>query len=417
VENSKDIFFDINLINDVIDDRVDDVTAADFFEHIKECENCRKTYEEALKIRNIIKQDGFLPGTENMPSDNFVEKTMKKIRAAKKPLIIRIINHPAAKASFAAAACLLIAVFVFRSDLFGRIEGSNGLSADMIIPESAEETVTEDGLRIEENQALYSASGASADNLNNAFDDMEEPEAYEMPAAPDAEEYFDDGMTEMPQETSSTNSAEENGLANSSLKSAATQAEAPEDEIIFTEPEYPAESAEEPYAEMPAAEESAAVVTEESEIAEDQTGTFDSYIVEAPQELPAMEEPSEPEPAPAAASQARAKYGLAATDDDINTALAVAEIIAKEKLDRGAYTKIVLVINISEDKTAIDPNVSFIGDCEYNGYLYKAYEAEIYGNTDTIAENYGSNAMVIYPDIVTEYYNKENILVIFRIDK
>ena len=83
MENIKDIFFDINFINDVIDGLVDDVTAAEFFEHINECENCRRVYEETLKIRETMRQDGFLPGTEDMPSENFAEKTMAKIRAAK----------------------------------------------------------------------------------------------------------------------------------------------------------------------------------------------------------------------------------------------------------------------------------------------------------------------------------------------
>ena len=54
MENIKDIFFDINFINDVIDGLVDDVTAAEFFEHINECENCRRVYVPPFLLTVLV---------------------------------------------------------------------------------------------------------------------------------------------------------------------------------------------------------------------------------------------------------------------------------------------------------------------------------------------------------------------------
>lgn len=120
--NNKDIFFDIALINDIVDGLADPKTESDFSEHIKECANCRSLYEETLKVKSIIKEDGFIPGAEELPSESFTQKVMQKIRKAKRPLIIRIINHPAVKTACVAAACLLFAIFVHNANLISKLD-------------------------------------------------------------------------------------------------------------------------------------------------------------------------------------------------------------------------------------------------------------------------------------------------------
>lgn len=410
MENIKDIFFDINFINDVIDGLVDDVTAAEFFEHIDECENCRRAYEEAFKIRETMKQDGFLPGTENMPSADFAEKTMAKIRAAKKPLIIRIISHPAVKTAAAAVAVLLIAVFVFRSDLFGKIDGANGLAGEMIASDTRETgksaneeevvfsvEVPEEPKEMEDEveSGLYTAYNVETAEVTTDFEAGSITEG--------ADDIFNGGYTEsyippeMPMAEEGTVIEEEQ--AESSAKNAYDQSAVTEEAANAAVPEFEpaassgyAFSAEEPdFAEEEMPED--AVITEESVT----TATTTEYI-----ETP----------------ETRAVYGLYATGKDTETARAVAEILAKDKLGGGVYTRIILVLQNYEEDFPIDPNIyEKIGQTEYDGYIYTAYECTVYGGNDTAAADFGSSAMEIFPEIYSEYEDKEILLVLFRTDK
>ena len=444
MENIKDIFFDINFINDVIDGLVDDVTAAEFFEHINECENCRRAYEETLKIRETMRQDGFLPGTEGMPSADFAEKTMAKIRAAKKPLIIRIINHPAVKTAAAAVAVLLIAVFVFRSDLFGKIDGANGIAGEMIATDTRKaEGVTEETSSLfamempeapeeiedaaeTDTYVTYNAETGEitefeqedyfADDSNDAYNSGY-TESYIPPELPTAEEetvieeavgssvksaYDANGTVEeaptasVPEST--TTSSSSSGSAWGGEESAVIEEVVPEeavDEIAITETQE-----ESVIIEMP---EESCVVTEEAVITEETT-----------EEGP----PTAADATVSTSPQARAVYGIYATEKDIATARAVAGILAKDDLGGGVYTKIILVLpNYGEDFN-INPDIyKKIGQTEYDGYIYTAYECTVYGGNDTVAAEYGSNAMEIYPEIATEYSDREILLVLFREDK
>ncbi len=433
--NNKDIFFDINLINDVIDGLVDDVTAAEFFEHIKTCDNCRKTYEEALKIREIMSQDDFLPEAENMPSADFVNKTMNKIRNAKKPLILRIINHPAAKASVAAVAVLLVAVFVFRSDLFGRIDGANGLAGEMIesgrradMPEEASETSQAD---IEDNK-IMSFGPDNENNLNEILDALSENAAPETAMAPGMPS--DDGSF---QDYSDTDSSEAESASN--IATTTTEGYMPElpssaeEQPAMEEGSYPAASSgysvsyEEP--EMPEAEEEIfeeamnepASDTARSETADEECVIAESATEEAITESTSEEAPganmSTSMPGLKSMSPSSAIYKITASEEDIKTAIAVAEEIAKEQLDGGKYTKIILVFSDKAEAQAVDKNnYSFIGTCKYDGNVYYGYECAVYGN-DIVASEFGAHAAEVLPDVVTEYEEKELLLVLFRTEE
>ncbi|MBQ1862522.1 MAG: hypothetical protein II149_03310 [Clostridia bacterium] len=426
--NNKDIFFDINLINDVIDGLVDDVTAAEFFEHIKTCDNCRKTYEEALKIREIMNQNGFIPGTKNMPSADFVNKTMNKIRNAKKPLILRIISHPAAKASVAAVAVLLVAIFVFRSDLFGRIDGANGLAGEMI--ESGRRTdMTEEAPEtsqayIEDNKIM--SYGDDSDNkLNEIFDALNENAAPETAMAPGMPS--DDGSF---QDYSDTDSSEAESASN--IATTTTEGYMPElpssakEQPAMEEGSYPAASSgysgvyEE--SEMPVCEE--AVIEDIQETAaepEDEPIITESAAEESedsadPEAMPSVklfsssESGAAPAPMPAA-------YEITATIEDSQTALAVAQEIAKEQLENYKYTKIILVFSDKNEAQSVDKSkYSFIGSCKYNGNDYYGYECTV-NDIDYVAEEFGDHAAEVLPPVVTEYEEKELFLVLFRTEE
>ena len=426
--NNKDIFFDINLINDVIDGLVDDVTAAEFFEHIKTCDNCRKTYEEALKIREIMSQDDFLPEAENMPSADFVNKTMNKIRNAKKPLILRIITHPAAKASVAAVAVLLVAIFVFRSDLFGRIDGANGLAGEMIESgrrgDMTEEAPETSQAYIEDNK-IMSYGDDSENNLNEIFDALNENAAPETAMAPGMPS--DDGSF---QDYSDTDSSEAESASN--IATTTTEGYMPElpssakEQPAMEEGSYPAASSgysglyEE--SEVPVCEE--AVIEDIQETAaepEDEPIITESAAEESedsadPEAMPSVklfsssESGAAPAPMPAA-------YEITASEEDIKTTIAVAEEIAKEQLDVGKYTKIILVFSDKTEAQSVDKNIySFIGSCKYDGNVYYGYECAVYGN-DIVASEFGAHAAEVLPPVVTEYEEKELLLVLFRTEE
>ncbi len=428
--NNKDIFFDINLINDVIDGLVDDVTAAEFFEHIKTCDNCRKTYEEALKIREIMSQDDFLPEAENMPSADFVQKTMNKIRNAKKPLILRIISHPAAKASVAAVAVLLIAVFVFRSDLFGRIDGANGLAGEMIDNGIRTDITAEEPQEIPAQEDIesskISAFGTNtANEMNEMFDGMNGFASSEPSMAPGVpNENESSAFNDYP--STDESDAEDNYNTDTAVITESYMPELPSsaEEPFATETtSYPSASAgvyEVP--EMPVCEE--AVIEDIQEAAaetEDEPIITESAAEEAedfadPEAMPSVklfsssESGAAPAPMPAA-------YEITATIEDSQTALAVAQEIAKEQLENYNYTKIILVFSDKNEAQSVDKSkYSFIGSCKYNGNDYYGYECTV-NDTDYVAEEFGDHAAEVLPPVVTEYEEKELLLVLFRTEE
>ena len=429
MENKKDFFFDNNLINDVIDGLVDEKTAAEFFEHIKECPDCQKKYEETIKLREIMKQDGFLPGTENMPGEDFAEKTMMKIRAAKKPIIIRIINHPAAKAALAAVACLLIAVFVFRSDLFGKLEGANGIADEMIATE-------------EKRSAL------SSENRNNAnSDEINEYDSVEYPATDaEAEAGYDSSETTPAMAPDlSAMGYNDNGYENSETELPYSEEE-PAEEAVFDvteesapidifsiEPEEPAAeeacSEYEPVPPTPAQADNNGIEMPADEAEcyiEPVTTTEPASAPEPEEEVTDTAEEAEPGAnqstfkSASSAPMPPAVYELTATEKDAETAKEIAKTLAKENYEKQAYSKLVLVfpnrdeVISPETMSLADTDIIFVGETEYDGNIYSAYEIMIYNGRDTVAERFGSEAMEIFPDIVSEYENKELLLVIFK---
>ncbi len=368
-----------------------------------------------------------------MPSENFAEKTMAKIRAAKKPLIIRIINHPAVKTAAAAVAVLLIAVFVFRSDLFGKIDGANGIADGMIatdtkratgvteetsslfamnLPEAPEET--EDAAETDTYLTYNAETGETTESEQEDYfaDDSDYAynggytESYIPPELPTAEE---ETVIEEPVAPSGKSAYGANGTAeeapNASVPESASASSSGsawgEEESAVIEEVFPEEAADE-IAIAETTEESC-VVTEEAVITEatteegPPTSTAETFYV---------------------SPETRAVYGLYATEKDVETARAVAGILAKDNPGGEVYTKIILVLpNYGEDFNINQDIYNKIGQTEYDGYIYTAYECTVYDGNDTVAAEYGSNAMEIYPEIVTEYSDREILLVLFREDK
>ncbi len=116
-------------------------------------------------------------------------------------------------------------------------------------------------------------------------------------------------------------------------------------------------------------------------------------------------------------SPSSAIYEITASEEDIKTAIAVAEEIAKEQLDGGKYTKIILVFSDKAEAQAVDKNIySFIGSCKYDGNVYYGYECAVYGN-DIVASEFGAHAAEVLPPVVTEYEEKELLLVLFRTEE
>ena len=384
MENSKDIFFDINLINDIIDGLADEKTEGDFYEHIKECSKCRRMYEEAQKIRAIMKEDGFLSETEFLPSADFTAKTMAKIRAAKKPTIIRIINHPAIKTITAAAACLVIALFVFRSDLFGRIEGANELANDMIADqqntvktyageEEFDEAAPENGF------ALYAKS---PDSTN---EETEDSVAYSAAAGGSA--------------TGTTTSAAAPETDDYTVTEEAVLEISTETEAFFEEEV----ECEETVIEEDATEE---IVTEP----EAEVDSFDS-VESYPYETPAANEPvdeffSE-------ATKGLKSFSIPDSETESTAKKIAYSSIARSGLESGSYEKIILVTAIDEDVNwdGIEDNypnrflcIDWLTDGEYN---YEVFECTVNEKDDIVLDLFGGTASEILPDIVSGDFSNE----------
>lgn len=387
MENNKDIFFDINLINDIIDGLADEKTKENFFEHIKECSKCRRMYEEAQKIRAIMKEDGFLPEAVDLPSPDFTSKTMAKIRAAKKPTIIRIINHPAFKTVTAAAACLVIALFVFRSDLFGKIEGANDLANDMIADqqntvktyageEEFDEAVPENGY------TLYSAT------TDTGADDTSDSMVYSAGAGTSAAA----PKSETTSTTMEINVEEE-------------VAEIEEEPIEFEEAtEECVPETEESVIEDIAYEEALPEVEKSfsgNETTEDVYDNINNYPYETP-------EASEPvDPFFSTATNTIYSFSIPDSETEEKVRQIAYSSIARSDLDSGKYEKIILVPAIDEDINwdEIDSNfpnrffcIDWLSDGEYN---YEVFECTVKENEDIVLSLFGANASEILPDIVS----------------
>lgn len=385
MENNKDIFFDINFINDITDGLADEKTESEFFEHIKECSKCRRMYEEAQKIRAIMKEDGFLSETELFPSADFTAKTMEKIRAAKKPTIIRIFNHPAVKTITAAAACLVIALFVFRSDLFGRIEGANDLANEML----------SDGQNVK----------VTADS-EEEFDEAAPENGYAMYSqGPDSNVADDTGVVCYSTGAGSsaaptTPSAENSVITDDSAEETIVEKSAVEDANPITEEEV-CEVEEETVCEEDIEEALEEIIIIEPEVADETFDSVDSY----PYEAPAANEPVDE-------FFSNATNGLKMFDiPDSDTEAEVRKIayssIARSGLESGAYEKIILITAIDEDINwdGIEdtyPNrflcIDWLSDGEYN---YEVFECTVSDKDDIVYNLFAGNASEILPDIVS----------------
>jgi len=414
VENSKDIFFDINLINDIIDGLADKKTEGEFFEHIKECSKCRRIYEETLRIRAVLKEDGFIPGTEDLPGEDFAAKTMAKIKAAKRPVIIRFINHPAVKTVSAAVACLLIAVFVFRSDLFGRIEGANEMADDIMVKQdSITESANKGFDSTEENGDLnlYTADYDYSDE--ECEDAVEESITYSSPTNGAAAGGGSAGTT-------TTSSFEEKSYDDSEVieevaieeetveceieESVECEVEA-EEEIIEIEEEIAYEEA------LPEPEEE--ILIEEPTVEEPLPEDEEEIIAEEPtvEEAPAYAAPTADEGVDEffsdAANSSHMYFGIPDSDTEEKVRQIAYSSIARSDLDRGKYEKIILVPAIDEDINwdEIDSNfpnrffcIDWLSDGEYN---YEVFECTVKENEDIVLSLFGANASEILPDIVS----------------
>ena len=435
MENNKDFFFDINLINDVIDGTVDEKTATEFFEHIKDCSSCRKAYEEALKIKEIMKQDGFLPGTEKLPGEEFTARTMDKIRKAKKPAVIRIMRLPAVKAALAAAACLIIAVFVFRSDLFGRIEGINGLAADSIGNESAQNGIEAPAAPDYETAANSYGQDLSEDNYTSGSDmsipetsyyaeydneyQPEEPASEEERNVTNTKNAYDPNngaYDNKPQSDSSGAVSEYTEPPVSSASSSEIMTVIPEDEPAETET---ANQAPEP-APMPSETEptisSCEIYPEAPSAAaeppiEEQDDGSDEFPEDEPEQIfeePACLEEESPSADPSGPYDGFAltypSYQVPLNENDNETALKASSVIAGKAVLEGCQKIIACFKDVSEE---IDWNsinemypgrFVYVGSAEYDGYKYEAYTCEVYyGENDYVYDLFSSAAFEVTP--------------------
>lgn len=435
MENSKDIFFDINLINDIIDGLADKKTEGEFFEHIKECSKCRRIYEETLRIRAVMKEDGFIPGTEDLPGEDFAVKTMAKIRAAKRPVIIRFINHPAVKTVSAAVACLLIAVFVFRSDLFGRIEGANEMADDIMVQQDSTAKSADIGFDSTEENGTLDFYAADYDYSDEECEDaVEESVTYSCPTNGAAAGGGSAGTT-------TTSGFEEKSYDDSEV----IEEVAIEEETVEFEIEESVEcEAEEEFEEAePEAEEE--IIEIEEEIA------YEEALPEPEEEI-LIEEPTVEEPLPEDEEEIIAEeptveeapeYAAPTTDEgideffsdaansymyfdipDSDTEEAVRQIAASSvvssKLSSGAYEKIVYIpYSPNEDINwdGINENYpdrflqadSVISD----GYRYNIYECTVAYEDDIVLKLFAGYACEVLPEIVSgDFSNRMTYLVI-----
>jgi len=440
VEKNKDSFFDINLINDVIDGTVDEKTATEFFEHIKECPSCRKAYEEEVKIREIMKQDGFLPGTEALPDEKFTAKTMEKIREAKKPTIIRIIKHPAVRTAIAAAACILIAVFVFRSDLFGKIEGINGLANDKM----ANEEITTESIET----SFYADSNGST---------IDEPIFEEFPAESNMynpQEPGDDAnypVQETPSETEPSAAADRNtdnsdGSYSESSGGSTTDSsgmnidysvEYPteEESVYIVEEDEPCETfmPELPSEPMQPAPEPEPVPEPDNYIENDSVPSVeipceepqDNYMYPAEsEEIPATESASITENYDNDQKKSNGLLFRKLNGTDNETAIKVASLIWNEQI-YSKNSKIIICYSAEQDNidfTRINEQYpgkfSFNGTAEYNGNDYEAYTCNIYSDEkDYVFDIFGTYAFEVSPDegSTKDYSDMVQYLILMQI--
>ena len=428
MENNKDIFFDINLINDIIDGLTDEKTERDFFEHIKECSKCRRIYEEALKIRAIMKEDDFLPDAE-IPSVDFTEKTMAKIRAAKKPTIIRIINHPAVKTVTAAAACLLIALFVFRSDLLGKIEGANELADDIMVQN--EDTITKgkgadyDGIELPKSDSVAENGGY------NIYTTEESDEA----AICDSSEAVDETVPETtlyyspaPPVNTNDSSKEYTSASGSAGGSASAYGTATEEEFVEEEAvEVEEDIADEPppVPEIAEAEEEEIIVTT-PEVAVDDS--LDEIAVEDAIEEYPYEAPEATEEIDNFFTDATSRFNFFSVPDSETeeTVRTVAYSTgAKDALDRGMYFKIILIPYSSDEEldwegiNATYPNrFKYVDSAAKDGYVYELFECTVTDSEDIVFDLFATTASEILPDIVSgDFSNEDTYLILVQTKK
>ena len=379
-------------------------------------------YEEAQKIRAIMKEDGFLSDTELLPSADFTEKTMAKIRAAKKPTIIKIINHPAFKTVTAAAACLVIALFVSRADIFGRIETVNDLDNGMITEdqnvvatndgtEEYDEVISEGGYKSYsadyDNEAasgggsMYSTGPSSksneeVDETTSGTTCVVTEEAAEAEVEIIEEEVCEDAADEIVLETETV--LESTVAGDSALF---------EEEII---PECEEELIEEEIAyeeALPEDEEEIEEIITEPEVEVDSFDSVESY----PYETPAANEPvdeffSE-------ATKGLKSFSIPDSETESTAKKIAYSSIAGSGLESGSYEKIILITAIDEDVNwdGIEdtyPNrflcIDWLTDGEYN---YEVFECTVNEKDDIVLDLFGGTASEILPDIVSGDFSNE----------
>ena len=277
---------------------------------------------------------------------------------------------------------------------------------------------------IEDNK-IMSFGTDTENNLNEIFDALNENAAPETAMAPGMPS--DDGSFQDYSDTDSSEAESASNIATTTtegympeLPSSAEEQPAMEEGSypsassgysgVYEEPEMPVceEAAIEDIQETAAEPEDEPIITESA--AEESEDSADPEAMPSVKLFSSSESGAAPAPMPAA-------YEITATIEDSQTALAVAQEIAKEQLENYKYTKIILVFSDKNEAQSVDKSkYSFIGSCKYNGNDYYGYECTV-NDIDYVAEEFGDHAAEVLPPVVTEYEEKELFLVLFRTEE
>ena len=171
MENCENI---LDLLNAYIDGELDESEAERVRAHIELCENCKKTYEELVKLNQM-----FSDSVETAP-DGLVDSVLEKIKGEK---CGKVINF---RKISAVAAAAVVALAVVGSPLISEIVGGGAAK------EECADNVMELAPSVDVSEYYYSDSkfdgGILSDHIVDPSEKADAPaEEAEMPEASDVE--------------------------------------------------------------------------------------------------------------------------------------------------------------------------------------------------------------------------------------